>query len=57
MLDLLWQHLAAPLTDDGDDDELKHAAVDKDEAGHHPDVKEGDVGDPRHVLPRHVNII
>ena len=34
-----------------DEDELEDAAEDKDHAGEHPDVKEGDVGDPGHALP------
>ena len=36
---------------DGGDDELKDAAEDKDHAEEHPDVKEGDVGDPGDTLP------
>ena len=36
---------------DSDDDELENAWEDEDHAGEHPYVKEGDIGDPRHILP------
>ena len=43
--------LVANLVEAGHDDELKDAAEDEDHAGQHPDVQEGDVGDPGHALP------
>ena len=42
--------------EDCDNDELKDAAEDKQHADEHPDVQEGDVGNPRHVLPDLVRI-
>ena len=43
--------LPASPDEDSGDDELKDATEDKDHAEEHPDVKEGDIGDPGDTLP------
>ena len=42
--------LVARPVDARDEDELEDAAEHEDHAGQHPDVEEGDVGDPGHAL-------
>ena len=48
---LVPQTLQSPVDEGCDEDELEHAAVDKDETGHHPDIQERDIGHFWHILP------
>ena len=47
---LFSQHFLARTDVDRDDDELEDAGKDEDHADEHPDVQEGDIGDPGYIL-------
>ena len=47
---LFSQHFLARTDVDSDDDELKDAGKDEDHADEHPDIQEGNIGDPGYIL-------